>query len=547
MLNGLVMTQKILLLHFIVGMTCLTAIVPAGCARRETPVNIGNREQILHRGIGSEPKDLDPHMVTGITEFNVIIALLEGLVSQNPADLSPVPGVAGKWESSTNGLVHTFYLRKNAKWSNGDPVTAHDFLFSFKRCLSPKLGAPYAYMLYCLKNAEAYNKGSITDFSLVGAKATDDYTLELTLASPTPYLLALLAHHSWFPVHPPTLRKFGEEQPDSKWTKAGNFVGNGPFNLKTWEPDKQIVVNKSQTYWDKDAVRLKEIHFYPIGDHKAEERSFQAGQLHVTENLPLDRVDYYRKQNAGSLRLDPYLGTYFYIFNVTRPPFDNVKIRQALNMAVDRKKLVEYVTKGGEAVALSFTPPGAAGYTCRTRLTEDVTKAKQLLAEAGYPDGKGFPKTQLLYNTSDANVRIAEAVQQMWKTAINIDIELINMEFKVCVAAMDEKNYDIARMSWIGDYVDPNSFLDMWITGRGNNRTGWSNKEYDWLLSEAAQAIDKNTRYELLQQAEQILMTEMPIIPLYFYRTKHLVNPSVQGWDPNILDIHPYKHVYLKP
>lgn len=522
-------------------------LILAGCSKRQTPVDIGNREQILHRGIGSEPKDLDPHTVTGVTEFNIILALLEGLVSQNPKDLSPTPGVAETWNVSTNGLVYTFHLRKNAKWSNGDPVTAGDFIFSFARTLSPKLGSQYAYMLFCLNNAEAYNKGIITDFSQVGAKAIDDYTLELSLCSPTPYLLALLGHHSWFPVHPPTLKKFGEFQLDSKWTRPGNYVGNGPFVLKSWEPDKQIVVEKSPTYWDKDVVRLKEIHFYPIGDLKSEERSFRAGQLHITETLPLDRVHFYREKQSEFLRLDPYLGTYYYIFNVTHPPFDNVKVRKALAMAVDRRKLVEYVTKGGEVIALAFTPPDTAGYTCRTGLTEDAVKAKQLLTEAGYPDGKGFPKVQLLYNTSDAHVRIAEALQQMWKTALNINIELINMEWKVYVAATDEKKYDIARMGWIGDYVDPNSFLDMWITDRGNNRTGWSNKEYDRLLAQASMTMDNNSRYELFQQAEKILMDEMPIIPLYFYRSKHLIKPSVQGWDPNLLDIHPYKHVYLKP
>jgi oligopeptide transport system substrate-binding protein len=535
-----------ILLKCIISLSAAFLLLTA-CSKRETPVEIGNREQILHRGIGSEPKDLDPQTVTGVTECNVIIGLIEGLVSQNPKDLSPVPGVAERWESSTNGLVYTFYLRKNAKWSNGDPVTAHDFVFSFKRVLSPRLGAPYAYMLYCLKNGEAYNKGSVSDFSQVGARAIDDYTLELNLASPTPYLIELLAHHSWFPVHPPTLRRFGEEQPDSKWTKAGNFVGNGPFNLKSWEPDKQIVIEKSQTYWDKNAVRLKEIHFYPIGDHKSEERSFRAGQLHVTETMPLDRIGYYRRHKPESLRLTPYLGTYFYRINVTRPPLDNAKVRKALAMAINRRNVTTYVSKGGEVPAFYLTPPDTAGYTCRTSFSEDVEKAKKLLAEAGYPDGKGFPKVQLLYNTSDAHVRIAEAIQQMWKMSLNIDIELINMEWKVYIAATDEMKYDISRASWIGDYVDPNTFLDMFITDRGNNRTGWSNKEYDRLLSEAAQAGDMKKRFEFFQKAEQLLMDEMPIIPIYFYRSKHLVHPSVQGWDPNILDMHSYKFVYLKP
>lgn len=518
-----------------------------GCSKRETPVDVGNRNQIYHRGIGSDPQDLDPQTTTGLTEFNVIKALIEGLVSVDPADLHPIPGAAESWDISEDGLTYTFHLRKNGLWSNGGPVTAGDFVFSYQRMLSPSLGSAYAYMLFCLQNGEQFYNGEISDFSKVGAKAIDDYTLELKLNAPTPYFLSLMHHHSWFPLHPPTILKHGKiDQLGNPWTKPENYVGNGPFTLQTWEYDKKIVVKKSDTYWDKDTVKLNEIHFYPIGDHKVEERSFRAGQLHVTETLPLDRVPYYIESKSPFLQIAPYLGTYYYAININKPPLDNVKVRRALGMAIDREKIVNYVTKGGEKPAYNFTPPGTAGYTSRALLTGGAEEARKLLAEAGYPNGEGFPRFQLLYNTSDAHARLAAAIQQMWKTTLNIDVELVNMEWKVYLAATHERKYDISRQAWIGDYVDPNTFLDMWITGRGNNRTGYTNKTYDDLLMKASTTLDQDKRYEYFQEAEKILLEDMPIIPIYFYVSKSLVQPSVKGRYPNILDDHPYKYIHLE-
>jgi len=521
----------------------------SGCGGRETPVDIGNREQVFHRGMGSDPKGLDPHITTGVTAFNVISTLLEGLVSPHPEDVStrPVPGVAESWDISADELEYTFHIREDARWSNGDPVTAGDFVFSFERILSPKLGSEYAYMLFCMKGAEDFNSGKITDFSQVGVKALDDHALRIALNSPTKYFLSLLMHHSWFPVHPPTILAHGPiDHRISEWTDPEHYVGNGPFTLKSWEPGKKLVVVKSRTYWDRDAVRLNEMRFYPIGDHTAEERAFRAGQLHVTEVVPLDRIQYYLEDQPRLIRVDPYLGTYYYLFNVTRPPMDNVNVRRALAMAIDREKLVRFVTKGGEEPAYHFTPPDTAGFTSRARLAHDVEEARRLLAEAGYPNGEGFPKVELLYNTSDAHLRIAEAIHQMWKTTLGIDVEMVNMEWKVYLAATRELKYDVARAGWIGDYIDPNTFLDMWITGRGNNRTGWSNEAYDGLLASAARELDEKKRHEYFQQAEQILAEQAPIMPIYFYRSKSLVQPSVRGWNPSLLDIHPAKHLYLE-
>ncbi|MEN8256023.1 MAG: peptide ABC transporter substrate-binding protein, partial [Verrucomicrobiota bacterium] len=398
-----------------------TCLVIAGCAKRETPVETGNREQILHLGNLSEPKDLDPHIVTGVSAYNVISALLEGLVSEEPGE----SGVAERWTVSDDGLVYTFHLRENAKWSNGDPVTAEDFVFSYQRILSPALGSPYAYMLHVLKNAKAFNAGELPDFGKVGVKAIDPKTLELTLESPTPSFPAQLNHWSWFPVHPSTILKHGAmDEMGTKWTTPGNYVGNGPFTLKSWRQNQSIVVEKNPNYWDSEIVRLNEIHFHPIGDHKIEERSFRAGQLHVTGTVPLERVQYYKEKHPELLRLDPYLRSYYYLLNVANPPLDDLRVRKALAMSIDREQLANYVTRSGEQPAYTFTPPYIGEYAPPIQFKTDIAMAKQLLAEAGYPNGEGFPELSLLFHTSDLHTRIAEVIQQMWKDNLGIHIEL---------------------------------------------------------------------------------------------------------------------------
>jgi oligopeptide transport system substrate-binding protein len=525
----------------------LSLLLFAGCGRRETRVELGDREQILQLGSGTEPQELDPHLTTGVTEYHIEMALFEGLAIEDPVDLHPIPGVAESWDISPDAKIYTFHLRKNARWSNGDPLTAHDFLESFKRILTPSLASEYAYMHFVVKNAEAYNEGKITDFNQVGYKVLDDYTLQVTLENATPYFLYLLSHQTWFPVPLSVIRKYGDPYlRNNKWTRPGHFVGNGPFVLDQWRVNDKIVVKKNTNYWDKDTVRLKEIRFYPIDSDDAEERSFRSGQLHVTETVPASKIQVYQKYHPDLIRISPYLGSYFYDINVTKPPLNDKRVRQALSLAIDRGSIVTNVVRGGELPAFCLTPPGTAGYTCRTQLHESVAEAKQLLAEAGYPDGKGLPPIEVLYNTSEGHRAIAEALQQMWKQNLGIDIRLVNEEWKVYLDSQATLNYQISRASWIGDYVDPNTFLDMWQTGNGNNRTGWSNKEYDSLIAEAARTTDPKARLEVFQKAEAILMDELPLIPLYFYTRVCLMRPEVKNWNPTILDDHPYKFVYLE-
>jgi oligopeptide transport system substrate-binding protein len=520
----------------------------AGCGRRETRVEAGDRAQILYKGNGAEPQELDPHVITSVSEYHIMMSLFEGLVSEDPHDMHPMPGVAESWDVSPDGRIYTFHLRKNAKWSNGDSVTARDFLESYKRILTPSLASEYSYMHFVVTNAQAYNEGKITDFDQVGYKALDDYTLQVTLENSTPYFLPLLLHQSWFPVHLPTIRKYGNPyERGSKWTRPGRFVGNGSFVLEKWRVNDIIVVKKSPTYWDRDRVRLNEICFLPIESDETEERAFRAGQLHVTETLPLSKVDYYKKNYPDLLKIGPYLGSYFYYINVTRPPMNDKRIRRALALTIDRESLVKNVLRGGQLPAFCMTPPGTAGYTCRTQLHENIAEAKRLLAEAGYPDGKSFPTVELMYNTLESHRIIAESIQQMWKKNLGIEVHLANQEWKVFLDSQRMLNYQICRSSWIGDYVDPNTFLDMFVTGNGNNRTGWSNHEYDRLIAEAARTSDPQQRLEVFQKAEAILLDELPMIPIYFYTRVCAQRPEVKGWYPTILDNHPFKYVYLEP
>ena len=533
---------------FLLVLGALTGVLfLAGCGKRESRVESGIREGVLHLGNGSEPQDIDPHVVTGVTEHNIITALTEGLVSKDPVDLHPVPGVAERWEVSPDGRVYTFHLRADARWSNGDPVTAVDFVRSFQRMLTPSLAAEYSYMLHYAVNARAYNEGTLTDFAEVGFEALDDRTLRITLNQPTPYFLSLLTHYSWFPVHLPTVEKFGGlDRKGTKWTLPGNFVGNGPFNLKEWIPNQVLTVSKSDTYWDRDIVRLNEIRFHPIESLDTEERMFRTGQLHITREVPLSKIDVYKRDQPEFIHIDPYLGTYYLRVNVTRPPLDDVRVRRALALAIDRESLVTHVTKGGQIPAYHFTPPDTAGYTATGRIEGDLEEARRLLAEAGFPDGEGFPGFDLLYNTSESHRVTAEALQQMWATRLNISVGLVNQEWKVYLDSQDNLDFSVARAGWIADYVDPHVFLELFVTGGGNNDTGWSNPRYDALLDSALKAPDRESRYALYQEMETILMTELPVIPIYFYTRVNLRHPSVKGYHSNLLDNHAYKHVYLE-
>lgn len=519
----------------------------AACTPRETNVEAGNRQQILHRGKGPSLADLDPHLATGTTDYNVLSALFEGLVGQHPEDLSPVPGVATHWEQSADGLNYVFHLRRDARWSNGDPVTAGDFIRSWQRVLTPSLAADYANLLYVLSGAEAFHKGVTDDFQSVGVQALDDHTLSVDLEYPAPYFLSLLQHWMWFPVHVPSIEAIGSPYArTTPWARPGTMVTNGPFVLESWRNRERIVVTKNPLYWDAETVRLNAIHFHPFEGVDTEERAFRSGQIHLTDALPISKIDAYRENTPELLRIDPYLGTYFFRLNIRLPFLADRRVRAALSLALDRETIVAQVLRDSQIPAATLTPPGTNGYQPPSGLEFDLAVARALLAEAGFPDGRGAPAIELLFNTSENHRLVAEALQAMWREHLGLEITLHNMENKTVLESRRVGAFEMLRSVWIADYADPASFLDVFRSDSGNNYTGWANPDYDRLLFEADRTTDPAARLDLLRQAESLLLNDAPIIPLYTFTHVFAIDPAVRGWHPTLLDHHPYKHVWLE-
>jgi oligopeptide transport system substrate-binding protein len=507
-----------------------------------------NKNKILLLTVGSEPRTLDPQEAQGVTEHHIIMAMIEGLVAPSIDDQSKVvPGMADRWEHNEDYSVWTFHIGEDRKWSNGDPVTAQDFVFSYKRMLTSSFGAQYSENLFILKGAEDYYRGKITDFDQVGVKALDPHTLRIELVGPTPYLLSLVQHDSWLPVNPKAILSFGNiDTRDSKWTRAENYIANGPFKMKSWRPNDVIEVVRNPLYWDAANVKLNGINFFSIENLNTAERAFQAGQLHKTDQVPLDKVPYYRRTRPELIRIDPYEGVYFYRINIARKPLDNPKVRLALNLAVDRDAIVKNILREDQKPATGYTPPGMGDYQPLDKMQYDPERARQLLAEAGYPNGKGFPKFTIHFNTLESHRAIAEAIQQMWKEELNIDVGLENQEWKVYLDTQNNKNYDISRSAWIGDFMDPVTFLSMWTTGNGNNNTNWGNPKFDAFIEQAARTGDPKARLEILHQAEDLFLSEAPIVLVYWYTNAYLLQPSVQNWNPLVLGNHNYKYIDLK-
>ena len=525
------------------------ALALTGCIRPGGRVAQGNHDQVFYWGNGAEPQDLDPQTDIADTDSRILYALFEGLVSEDPHDLHPIPGMAQSWDISPDNRTYTFHLRHDAKWSNGDPVTSRDFIQSYRRILSPNLGAQYAEYFWkdgAVVNAKEFYEGKLTDFSQVGFRAPDDYTLIIQLVNPTAYFLALVGNPPWFPVHTPSILKYGKlDEKATRWTRPGNLIGNGPFVLTDWKTEQEVVVKKSNTYWDARHVRLNAIHFYPTENIDSEERDFRAGLLHTTYDLPVTKIDAYRAHYPQFLQITPYLGSYFYRFNVTNPGMKDPRIRRALSMAIDRDAICTDVLRGGQLPAHNLTPPATAGYTFRGGLPTDYAAARRLLADAGYPDGKGMPAVEILINVSSNHRAIAEVIQQTWRKELNVEARIVNQEFKVYLDSQHSLNYQISRSAWIGDYPDPFTFLGLFVTGGGNNDTGFSNPEYDRIIAHSLVA-SPTERLEDFQRAEQLLLDESPVAPIYFYTNVYLLQPGVKGWYSNVLNRHMPKFLYLE-
>ena len=523
----------------------ISLLLISSCGDNTPPVELSPQTKILYLGNGTEPKDLDPHTVTGVPESKILMALIEGLVIRHPEGLDPLPGIAERWDISKDGKEYIFHLR-DASWSNGDAVTAGDFVYAWNRMLMPSLGSQYPDMLYDVLNAEEFNKGKISDFNLVGVKDLDEKTLQVKLKNPAPYFVELLAHYTTRPVHQKTIEKFGEmDSLGNQWTRPGNFVGNGPFTLEEWKLNQVIKVKKNPNYWDADRVQLNEIHFLPIDNVSREDFMFRAGQIHVTSSIPTEKIEVYKKEYPNNISISPYYGTYYYRINLNKEPLNDKLIRKALSLSIDRELITEKVAKGGQIPAFSFTPPDPDGYFPPTRLEYNPSKAKQLLKEAGYSESDSLT-FELLYNTSEGHQKIAEAMQQMWKETLGVNIVLTNTDWKVYLSRENTGDFEISRAGWIGDYQDPKTFLDMMVTDRGNNKTGWSNATYDKLLEKAAKSTTQEERYAHLYEAEKILIDELPIIPIYTYTRIYMKHESVKGWEPNLLDSHAYQYITIE-
>ena len=530
-------------------LVALLALTLSACGSGEKNVVSGNATGYLHYGNGAEPQGIDPHLVTGVPESHIVRALFEGLAVKNPITLEPEPGVAERWEISPDGTVYTFFINPQAKWSNGEPVTASDYVWSWERALHPETGSLYAYMLFPVVNAEKFASGAIDDFAEVGIKSLDAQTLRINLNAPTPYFLQLMDHYSTFAVHPETVLKFGGMSDRfTLWTRPENIVSNGAFTLKEWSLNRQIKVEKNPHYWDKSSVALEGVYFYPTENVVSEERMFRSEQLHVTQGIPLGKIPNYRAVQNSPYVQAPYLGTYYYLINTKKPPVDDVRVRKALSYAIDRDTLTRTVLRDTAIPAYSITPPDTLGYNPPKLFSFDPEQARALLAEAGYPDGQGWPGLEITYNTNEDHRKIAVAVQQMWKDELGIDVSITNQEWKVYLNTVSQGEFQVARRGWIGDYVDANNFLDLFLANGGNNNTGYANAEFDdIILNQAPKAASREERYQLFFQAETMMMQEMPIIPFYTYTSKRLIHPSVNGIYPNLMDSLNLKYVRLDP
>ncbi len=493
-------------------------------------------EKVLRIANMAEPETLDPHRTSTVPESNILRNLFEGLMVLDPSG-NVAPGVAENFSVSENGLTYTFRLRANARWSNGEPVTAADFVYSLRRIEDPKTRSQYAEVLYPIKNAQEVNTGkaALTD---LGVAAVDARTVEITLKAPTSYFLQLLTHQTSLPVNEKALTRFGEE-----WLKPGIMVSNGAYMLDDVKPNSHIRIVKNPNYWDAAKVTIDAVVFDPSENGAAVLKRYRAGEFDILRDLPDDQLAWLRQNMPKELHIAPYAGVYFYAFNTTKPPFSDKRVRTALSMAINREVLVEKITGAGELPAYGFVPDRTANYTPRRApwrtmsQAEREAAAQKLMAEAGYGPNKPL-RFELAYNTSENHKRIAVALAAMWKK-LNVSVELVNTEFKVHLNNMRVGNFQMGREGWIVDYNDAQGYLFLLQTStKQQNFARFSNPEYDQLMDDASFTADARKRAALLEQAEGILLDELPVMPIYFYVSKSLVSTKVRGWQDNPLNAH---------
>ncbi|MCC6414394.1 MAG: peptide ABC transporter substrate-binding protein [Opitutaceae bacterium] len=519
-----------------------------GCAPRETPVEAGIRTHTLLVGNAAEPADLDPHLATILTDQIIINTLFEGLTALDEQTTKPVPAAAESWSVSADGLTWTFHLRENLMWSNGEPLVAADFITAWRRALNPAFAADNAWYLFVIKNAEAYNAGQIADVATLGIAAPDDRQLVLTLEQPTPFLPALVSLPAWFPLNPRNLEKFHAlDQRGQPWTRPGNLVSNGAYQLAAWQPNARIILDKNPHHRDAATAQLEHIVFLPIEKPDDEERNFRAGQLHVTFTLPVTKIAAWRARAPEQLRIDPLLQSNFLRFNTTRAPCNDARVRRALSLTIDRDLLARTVLQGSRLPAASLTPPHTGGYDAPNPMNVNAAAARALLAEAGFAEGKGLPAIELMVRNDEIMPRLAEAIQAMWKTELGVTATISQTEQKIWIQNQQTLNYAVCLSAWTADFPDPVSFLELFLSGGSYNWTGWTSERYDQILAQAAITNDAGQRFTLLRTAETLLLNEAPIAPLYFGAQTHLLHPAVKGWTPAPLGFRRFQFISLAP
>jgi len=517
------------------GVALLAAILFTGC-RRPSAVETATEAGILLLGNGPDPQTLDPHLATSIGALQINFALREGLVRFDHETMAPLPGLAESWTLSDDGETFTFYLRTDATWSDGTPLTAADVVASWERLLNPALGSGNAPLLYFIEGAQAYHQGLADDFATVGIQARGLFILEVRLATPAPFFLSVLMHPALAPVPLAAIdANGGRYDRGNDWSTRPGPV-NGPFILEDWQPNRLLAVTQNDAYHAADRIQLNGVHFLPFAEPATEERAFRAGQLHVTDALPPARAAALREAAEPALRIEPYLGTYYILLNHTVEPLGDPRTRAALAAALDREAIVNRLLGAGQTVATQFTPTKLLPPADETSTPFDPARAQALLAEAGYPQGAGFPSLVYLFNTSESHRQIGEALQAMWREHLGLDITLENVEWRTYLARRAEGDYAMARAVWIGDYADPYSFLQLWHPASPNNWIGWDDAAYGDALATSLATPDPATRQAAFRAAEARLQAETAVIPLYHYTTAYLQHPTVEGWAGNLLD-----------
>jgi len=535
--------MKIIRLSLVITVSLVAiSFAISSCSDREDPLA---GMSVINRALSTEPESLDPQKGRSVQAADVLRDIGEGLVAYS-ASGELIAATAASWDISEDGLAYTFHVRPEARWSNGDTVTAQDFVSGLQRLVDPRTAAFYAAELANVANAAAIVSGDMPVTAL-GVEAVDDATLVISLLRPTPYLLSLLTHPSTFPVHRGSVAEHGDG-----FARAGKLLSNGAYVLVDWQPGSIIELRRNEHYWNNAGTAIDVVRHHIVTQEMAEVNRYRAGELHTTSTVPPDNFDQLRTEYADELHIAPTLGVYYYGFNLTKLPFkDNPALRRALSMAIDRGVLVEAITGRGEAPAYSWVPPGIDNYEPPqlpyAGLTQDERNAlaQSLYKEAGFSDANPL-RIELRYNTSDTQQRIALAVQSMWRDVLGVEATPVNVEFQVLLDQMrDAEVTEVFRSSWFGDYNDANTFLAIMQSDSSGNMPRYANEEYDALMRSAGEQLDPDRRRLYLEEAERVLQADHAVIPLYFYVSKHLVSPEVGGWEDNILNYHYSQHLSL--